>query len=197
MVHHRPLVKKASIRTPVLAGILVVLLIILIIVIINMLFPFTPLPPAPETGVVNLLESKRPSLTPSPSPVMRFRKQEKQPLPSGEQLYYISRGDDSVGPQLKQFTISNLATKINDPQKATVTAIYEYPIKSITLTLITDNKRTDYALHLVKSTNTGSTSEEVWEGQWKTNDSHENVYQALIIGDAGDKGKSSVVVTFR
>lgn len=105
-------------------------------------------------------------------------------LPSGKQTYNVGGGDENVS---KIFTIvyDPLDPKKDAPQVITATANSKEPIKSISLTLNTDNKTTVHPMTLSSGTNLSG----VWTTSFTAVDTYDKLYGVSfeIITELGNK----------
>lgn len=139
----------------------------------------------PTTATSSLPPKPTPIPTPKPTPTPR-------PLPYGPQTYSVG-SRNSI--QVKNLTISELNTRVGDPQSMTLTiADSEGKIVSVSVKMITDNKSQTNMLARTSTTDT----EELWQGTWKTIDDTYNVNLQAQITIKDDKGNTfSFTPTFR
>ncbi len=111
-----------------------------------------------------------PTVTPTSTPT-------PYPLPQGEQIFYGSTSADAKGPKLTQVKINPYDPTIGIDQKYTIKASNENAIKSVTLDLVTDSKKTSHIFKQIESEGINST----WEVTIPTNDTHFYIYSPTII----------------
>jgi hypothetical protein len=114
------------------------------------------------------------------------------PLDPGKQVYGISRGQGSKGPDVKEATFDPLDIKKGEKQTINITIGKSKKIQSVTVSLRTDNKTQVHDLSLQKTNEV----DEIWSGSWTLEDTNNYKYQAII--EAIDEtGIAHVELSFR
>lgn len=149
---------------------------------------------SPDFGtVINKLvvnPTPTPSLTPTPFPTVI--PVNLRPLPPGKQIYQVSSGNKS-GPSYSKLVVNPLAVLKGYYQTVSVMVDYNSPVKSVTLTTVTDTKSTPHEMKLVEGTvNSGR-----WEGTWIMDDDYYFKYAMKIEAVAESGAKSSLNPVFR
>jgi len=105
-------------------------------------------------------------------------------LPSGEQTYNISGGDEKVS-KISKIIYNPLDPKINTTQVITATANSKEPISTVSLTVNTDNDTKTYPLTFTSGTKING----VWTTSFTVTDTYENIYNVSfeIITELGNK----------
>lgn len=116
-----------------------------------------------------------------------------KPLASGRQTYLIS-GSKVGAPKVSEVVIDPIDPQPGANQKISAKALSlnNEPITEVSVTMITDNKKTSYPLKLISGTNLDG----VWEGSWNLSDSYLYTYQAAV-KTKNAKDEWEVTLTFR
>lgn len=131
-----------------------------------------------------MFSSSRPTPTPFP-PV-------PEPLPQGKQVYSVSRGENSKGPDPREVTVDPFDPKKGEKQTFTVQLNHTKPVTTVSIILKTDHGEKTYPLNFQSKSDTN----EVWAGTWTTNDTHDILYHAIVQAK-DDTDTSSVELSFR
>jgi hypothetical protein len=124
--------------------------------------------------------------TPTPIPPVPY------PLDPGKQIYGISRGQGSKGPDVKEATFDPLDIKKGEKQTISIAIGKSKKVQSVTISLKTDNKSQIHNLSLQKT----NEIDEIWSGSWTLDDTNNYKYQAII--EAIDEtGIAHVELSFR
>lgn len=132
------------------------------------------------------------SRTPTPTPSKYSKYPIPAPLPTGKQVYNVSRGSGSSGPDIRQVTIDNFDPKKGEPQTISVKVLNSTAIKNVNVTVATDYEVKTYDATL----KTGKATDGVWEAVAATNDTHDYVYR-MVTEAADAKDKYAVTLTIR
>ena len=116
-----------------------------------------------------------------------------KPLATGKQIYSIS-GSKINAPKVAEVVIDPIDPSPGANQKvsAKVLSLSGEPITEVSVTMITDNKKTFYPLKLSSGTNLDG----VWEGSWSLSDTYLYLYQAAVKAKNA-KDEWEVTLTFR
>lgn len=116
-----------------------------------------------------------------------------KPLASGKQTYLIS-GSKINAPKVAEVVIDPIdpAPGANQKVLAQVLSLSGEPVTEVTVTMITDNKKTSYPLKLSSGTNLDG----VWEASWSLSDTYLYLYQ-LAVKAKNAKDEWEVTITFR
>lgn len=113
-------------------------------------------------------------------------------LPSGKQVYNVSRGSGSSGPDIRQVIIDNFDPKKGEQQTISVKVQNSTAVNKVNVTVATDYEVKTYDAAL----KTGTVTDGIWEAVAASNDTHDYVYR--IVAEAADaKDKSAVTLTIR
>lgn len=194
MVSKRPLRKKKHKKMPnknsgsILIPLLVLLVILVVVLVVVFVTKNKKLSSSSESqsdqSMVAEISGKKSKPTPPP-PV-------PEPLPTGQQVYSVSLGAGSLGPDPREVTVDPFDPKKGEKQTFSVQALDDKPIRSLSLTLKTDNGSKTYSLSLVQ----GTAMNGVWQVSLVTEDTHDWIYHAIITGK-DDANSSSVELSFR
>lgn len=114
------------------------------------------------------------------------------PLPTGKQVYNVSRGSGSKGPNISQISVDNFDPKTGELQTYSIKITDPSSVEKVRLTLFTDYKIKTYEA-VFKD---GKENDGVWKAVVETEDSHDYVYRVRI--EAYDsKERSETTVTVR
>lgn len=133
-----------------------------------------------------------PTVTLTPTPFPTVIPVNLRPLPPGKQIYQVSSSDKS-GPSYSKLVINPLAVLKGYYQTVSVMVDYNSPVKSVTLTTVTDTKSTPQEMKLVE----GTVSSGRWEGTWIMDDYYYFKYAMKIEAVAESGAKSSLNPVFR
>lgn len=125
----------------------------------------------------------------SPTPTV---KPLRPPLPQGRQVYNVSRGNDSKGPDIRQVIIDPFDPKRGEVQKFWVKVESAKGVKSVTVILYADDNTVTQALKLVE----GDANDGVWEGSTTTVNTHDFLYRLHVVA-ADEKDSARVELSFR
>ena len=144
-------------------------------------------------SVINkLVLSPTPTPSSTPTPYPTVIPDNLRPLPPGKQLYQVQSSDKS-GPSYSKLVINPLAVLKGYYQTVSIMVDYSSPVKSVTLTTVTDNKSSPHELKLVEGTvNSGK-----WEGTWIMDDDYYFKYKINIEAVAESGAKSTLNPVFR
>lgn len=126
-----------------------------------------------------------PTAIPTQSPPSR-------PLDQGKQVYNVSRGSGSRGPAITQVIFDPFDPKKGEIQAIALKIAHNLPVTAVSTTLTTDHKTQVYPLTLKE----GTSSAGLWNGSWKTTDSHDYKYVFAFEADDG-KEKSKLEFPIR
>lgn len=130
--------------------------------------------------------------TPTPTPFKYSKYVIPAPLPSGKQVYNVSRGSGSRGPDIRQVTIDNFDPAKGQSQTYSIKLNNNTPVAKVLLTITTDYQATPYEATLKEGKSTAG----VWEAIVPVTDSHDYIYRVMV--EAADaKENSSVTLTIR
>ncbi len=135
--------------------------------------------------------AKRLNSNPTPTPVPTvtpFR----TPLPQGKQVYNVSRGGKSSGPNIQQVIIDPFDPKKGEMQKFWVKIGSVKEVKSATIILYADDNSVVQPLKLTQGDNKNG----LWEGGMVTLNSHDYLYR-LHVTASDEKDSSRVELSFR
>lgn len=127
---------------------------------------------------------------PTPTPVVRGA-----PVPfavHGKQVYSVSRGSGSKGPDVAKVTVDPIDPKVGGTQMMSIKVTHTKPVKSVNVTLASDAKKKTTVLTLTSGTNTDG----IWEGSWTIDDSIDYIYNATIEAKDG-KDTAKIDIMFR
>lgn len=129
---------------------------------------------------------------PTPTPFKYSKFAIPVPLPTGKQVYNVSRGSGSRGPAIERVTIDPFDPMKGQSQTYSVKISNNTPVTKVLLTVTTDYQTTPYDAILKEGKSTAG----VWEAVVPATDSRDYVYRAMI--EAADaKEESSVTLTIR
>jgi len=129
--------------------------------------------------------------TPTPTPFKYSNYPIPAPLPTGKQVYNVSRGSGSKGPNISQISVDNFDPKIGELQTYSIKITDPFGVEKVTLTLFTDYKIKTYEA-VFKD---GKPTDGVWKTVVTTEDSHNFVYRMRIEAqDRRDKSETTVTV---
>lgn len=133
----------------------------------------------------------KPKIAPTPTASYRQQFQAPAPLAQGKQTYNISRGSGSKGPDIRQVIFDPLDAKPGQNQTISVKVQNKSSVKSVSVTLKTDNKTKTYDLKLKDGTDLNG----IWEGSWSAEDTHDFEYRAIVeSADGIDKFKTELTL---
>lgn len=129
---------------------------------------------------------------PTPTPSKYANYAIPAPLPTGKQVYNVSRGSGSKGPNISQISVDNFDPKTGELQTYNIKITDPFGVEKVQLTLFTDYKIKFYEATLKD----GKDTDGVWKAVVETEDSHDFVYRVRV--EAQDsKEKSETTVTIR
>lgn len=169
-------------------------LIILLFILVNLflisrylssrqkLIPQVQKPTAEEE--LPLWEDKIPQATQSSTAGVR-------PLPQGKVGFTVGQADKKA-PLMGRGFIDPYDPKPGEKQTVSINVKDKVPVRSVAVTLKTDNSSKKYNMDLVE----GTELEGRWEASWMVDDTHDHTYHA-ILETVGEKGSTSVDITLR
>lgn len=114
-------------------------------------------------------------------------------LAQGKQLFYVSNGRGSPGPNIRQLIIDPLDAKKGQKQIWEIKVKKDIPATAIYITIKTDNKSHRRQLELIKN---NDPIYQTWQTSIIEDDSHDHVYRATIEG-ISKSGKAVINPHFR
>ncbi len=130
--------------------------------------------------------------TPTPTPFKYSKYAIPVPLPTGKQVYNVSRGSGSKGPAIARVIIDPFDPIKGQSQTYSIKIKNNIPVAKVFLTVTTDYQTTPYEATLKD----GKSTDGVWEAVVPATDSRDYVYRVMIeAADAADK--FSVTLTVR
>lgn len=127
------------------------------------------------------------SITPTPT-----AKPYRPPLPQGKQVYNVSRGGNSPGPNIRQVMIDPFDPKKGEIQKFWVKIENPIAVKSVTVILYADENIVTQALNLSE----GDAKSGVWAGNMTTLTTHDVLYRLHVVA-TDEKDSARVELSFR
>lgn len=122
--------------------------------------------------------------TPTPTPFKYSKYAIPAPLPSGKQVYNVSRGSGSKGPAIERVTIDPFDPIKGQSQIYSIKISNNTPVTKVLLTITTDYQTTPYEATLKE----GKSTDGVWEAIVPATDTHDYVYRVVVeVADAKDK----------
>lgn len=129
---------------------------------------------------------------PTPTPFKYSNYSIPAALPTGKQVYNVSRGSGSKGPDIRQVTIDNFDPTKKQSQTYSIKISNNTPVTKVLLTVTTDYQTTPYEATLKE----GKSTDGVWEAVVPVTDSHDYIYRIMVEAE-DSKEESSVTLTVR
>lgn len=129
---------------------------------------------------------------PTPTPSKYANYAIPAPLPTGKQVYNVSRGAGTPGPNISQMSVDNFDPKMGELQTYSIKIVNNTKVEKVQLTLFTDYKIKTYDATLKD----GKATDGVWKAVVTTEDSHDFVYRVRIEA-ADSKETSETTMTVR
>ncbi len=131
-------------------------------------------------------------ITPTPTPFKYSKFSIPAPLPTGKQVYNVSRGSGSKGPVIERVTIDSFDPKKGEMQKISIKILNSIVVNTVKVTVTTDYEVKTYDATL----KSGTVKDGIWEAVAASNDTHNYVYR--VVAEAEDvKDKFAVTITIR
>lgn len=124
---------------------------------------------------------------PSPLPTPQPKR-----LAQGRQEFTVSSKDATKGPQFSTIVVDPYDPRVGASQTMSITVSDKVPVTTVTVTVATDTEKKTYPLKL----SSGEGTNGVWEGTWKSEDTHETSYTATFTAKDG-RNTDTVTLTIR